>query len=55
MEPEAVARRALDALGAGPSVVTGAVNRVAAFAFARLFPRRASIRIMGRATRRLYG
>jgi len=55
MEPEDVARRALDALGHGPSVVTGALNRVAAFAFGRLLPRRASIQIMGRATRRLYG
>lgn len=55
MEAEAVARGALDALGHGPSTVAGALNRVAAFAFARLLPRRASIRIMGRATRRLYG
>ncbi len=54
MEPEDVARLALDALGDGPSAVTGALNRVAAFAFGRLLPRRASIRIMGRATRRLY-
>lgn len=55
MEPEDVARQALDALGHGPSAVTGALNRVAAFAFGRLLPRRASIQIMGRATRRLYG
>lgn len=55
MEPEDVARQALDALGRGPSAVTGALNRVAAFALGRLLPRRASIRIMGRATRRLYG
>jgi hypothetical protein len=55
MEPEDVARQALDALGHGPSTVTGALNRVAAFAFGRLLPRRASIQIMGRATRRLYG
>lgn len=55
MEPEDVARQALDALGHGPSAVTGALNRVAAFALGRLLPRRASIRIMGRATRRLYG
>jgi short-subunit dehydrogenase len=55
MEPEEVARQALAALGRGPSAVTGALNRVAAFAFARLLPRRASIRIMERATRRLYG
>ena len=55
MEPGDVARQALEALGRGPSTVVGALNRVAAFAFGRLLPRRASIRIMGRATRRLYG
>jgi short-subunit dehydrogenase len=55
MEADDVARRALAALGRRPSTVTGALNRVAAFAFARLLPRRASIQIMGRATRRLYG
>jgi hypothetical protein len=55
MEPDDVARRALDALGRGPTTVAGALNRVAAFAFGRLLPRRTSIGIMGRATRRLYG
>jgi short-subunit dehydrogenase len=55
MEAGEVARAALDALGRGPSLVPGALNRVAAFALARLLPRRTSIRIMGRATRRLYG
>jgi uncharacterized protein len=54
LEPEEVARRTLDALGHGPSLVTGAINRVAAFALGRLFPRRVSIHVMGRATRRLY-
>jgi short-subunit dehydrogenase len=55
MEPDVVARQALDALGHGPSAVAGGLNRLAAFAFARLLPRRVSISIMGRATRRLYG
>jgi short-subunit dehydrogenase len=55
MEPEAVVRPALAALGRRSSVVPGAMNRVASFAFGRLLPRRTSIRIMGRATRRLYG
>lgn len=55
MAPEAVARQALEALGRRPSTVTGALNRVAAFALGRLLPRRASIQLMGRATRRLYG
>jgi hypothetical protein len=35
-------------------LVTGGLNRLAAFAFARLLPRRMSVRIMERATRRLY-
>jgi short-subunit dehydrogenase len=54
MEAEEVVDSALAALGRRPSVVPGALNRVAAFAFGRLLPRRTSIRIMGRATRRLY-
>jgi short-subunit dehydrogenase len=55
MDADDVARAALDALGRGPTVVAGALNKVAAFAFGRVLPRRASIRIMERATRRLYG
>jgi short-subunit dehydrogenase len=55
MEPERVAAAALGALGRGPSVVPGALNKLATFAFGRLLPRRTSIRIMGRATQRLYG
>ena len=55
MEPDAVAERALEGLGRGPSVVPGAVNRLASFAFERLLPRRAAIRVMARAARRLYG
>lgn len=54
MEPGAVAEAALAALGRGPTVVTGPLNRLAAFLFDRLLPRRLAIRIMGRATRRLY-
>jgi hypothetical protein len=54
MEPDPVVVQALDALGRGPSVVPGAINKLASFAFGRLLPRRTSIRIMGRATRRLY-
>jgi short-subunit dehydrogenase len=54
MAPAAVAEAALGALGRGPIVVAGPLNRVAAFLFTRLLPRRAAIRIMERATRRLY-
>ena len=55
MAPDDVVEAALRALGRRPSVVPGALNRTAAFAFGRLLPRRVSISIMGRATRRLYG
>jgi hypothetical protein len=49
-----VVEAALAALGRGPTVVTGALNKVAAFLFTRLLPRRVSIGIMERATRKLY-
>jgi short-subunit dehydrogenase len=55
MEPDAVAQQTLAALGRGPSFVPGGINKVAAFLFGRLLPRRVSIRFMGRMTRRLYG
>jgi hypothetical protein len=55
LEAHEVVLPALAALGRGPSVVPWALNRLAAFAFARLLPRRAAVRFMGRATRRLYG
>jgi uncharacterized protein len=54
MTPEAVVEAALAALGRGPTVVTGPLNRLAAFLFTRLLPRRTAIGVMGRATRRLY-
>ena len=54
MSPEAVVEAALAALGRGPTVVTGLLNRVAAFLFSRVLPRRLAIKIMERATRRLY-
>ncbi len=55
MEPDAVVAQALAALGHRPTVVAGALNKAVAFAFSRLLPRRATIAIMGRATRSLYG
>jgi short-subunit dehydrogenase len=55
LDPNFVAERTLAALGRGPSVVPGFFYRFSAFLMARLFPRRMAIRIMGRATRKLYG
>jgi short-subunit dehydrogenase len=55
LDPNFVAERTLAALGRGPSVVPGLFYRFSAFLMAHLFPRRMAIRIMGRATRKLYG
>jgi uncharacterized protein len=55
MEPDAVARAALAALGRGPDVVPGWINKIAVFLFGRLLPRRWAVRIMGRAAERMYG
>ncbi|APR80713.1 putative short chain dehydrogenase [Minicystis rosea] len=55
MEPEAVAREALAALGKTPSMVTGLLNGAVAFLMGRVLPRRAAVSIMGRATRKMYG
>jgi short-subunit dehydrogenase len=55
LDPDFVAEKTLAALGRGPSVVPGTFYRWSAFIMNRLLPRRMSIRIMGRATRALYG
>jgi short-subunit dehydrogenase len=55
LDPNFVAEKTLAALGHGPSIVPGAFYRFSAFVMDRLLPRRMAIRIMGRATRKLYG
>lgn len=46
LDPEAVARRTLDALGKGPRFVPGLVNRLVAVLLTRLLPRGAAVRLM---------
>lgn len=53
LDPEIVADRAIRALGRGPIVVPGLVNRLAAWVMGRLLPRRTAIRIMADSTRDL--
>ncbi len=53
-DADAVARTALRALGKKPVVITGFVNRLAAFVVQRLLPKPLAIRFMGQQTRRLY-
>ena len=55
LEPSFVAERTLAALGRRPSVVPGWFYAATAFVMNRLMPRRLAIRIMGQATRKLYG
>jgi uncharacterized protein len=55
MDAEPVVEETLRALGRRPSLVPGALNKLAAFVLVRLFPKRAAIRVMGRATKQLYG
>ena len=54
MDARPVAVEALAALGKGPSMVPGALNRAAAFFMQRLMPRRAAVATMGKATRDMY-
>jgi short-subunit dehydrogenase len=53
LDANVVAERTLDALGHGPLVVPGTVNRVARFVLGRLLPRRTAIDIFARSTKDL--
>jgi short-subunit dehydrogenase len=55
MSAEAVVEEALDALGRQPSLIAGWKNRWAAVFLARVLPRRAAVRLMGRTMDELYG
>jgi len=50
MRPESVAEQTLAALGHGPVVIPGAVNKIGRFALTRLLSRRAAISIMSQNT-----
>jgi hypothetical protein len=54
MEPEAVVREALAALGKRPSVIVGRGNRIATFVMNRLLSRRAAVQTISRAARDMY-
>jgi short-subunit dehydrogenase len=55
MSPGAVAAEALAALGRRPTAIPGRTNRLARLVMGRLLPRRTAVRLMGSATRRMYG
>jgi short-subunit dehydrogenase len=54
MEPAAVARVAVRALGRKPLVVAGWLNRAVRLLLGRLLPRRTAVRLLHRGTRSLY-
>jgi hypothetical protein len=54
MEPQAVVREALAALGRQPYVIPGRTNRAASFIMRHLLPRRLAVRLMGRILRDMY-
>lgn len=53
LSPEEAARRTLDALGKGPRLVPGLINRMAAQLVGRILPRRMAIRLITRSTKHL--
>jgi short-subunit dehydrogenase len=53
LDADVVAEATLNALGHGPVVVPGAINRIARFVMGRLLPRRSAIGIMARSTKEL--
>ena len=53
LDADVVADATLDALGRGPVVVPGAINRVARFVLGRVLPRRAAIDVFARSTKEL--
>ncbi len=54
MNPDQVVREALNALGKGPYVIPGRMNRFSSFVMRHLLPRRAAVKFMGRILRRMY-
>lgn len=54
MAPDQVVREALNALGKGPYVIPGRINRVASFVMRHLLPRKSAVKFMGGILKRMY-
>jgi short-subunit dehydrogenase len=54
MTPDQVVQEALNALGKGPYVIPGRVNRMSSFIMRHLLPRKAAVKLMGRILRGMY-
>ena len=53
LSPDDAASRTLDALGKGPRIVPGFINRLSAQFLGRLLTRKAAIRLIGKNTEHL--
>ena len=54
MTPNQVVREALNALGKGPYVIPGRINRISTFVMRHLLPRKAAVKFMGKVLRNMY-
>ena len=54
LSPEQVVREALEALGKGPYVIPGRMNRISSFVMRHLVPRKTAVKFMGRILRSMY-
>jgi uncharacterized protein len=54
MTPDQVVHEALNALGKGPYVIPGRMNRISSFVMRHLLPRKTAVKFMGRILRRMY-
>jgi len=54
MRPNQVVYEALNALGKGPYVIPGRMNRISSFVMRHLLPRKAAVKLMGRILRGMY-
>ena len=54
MQPDAVARAALEGIGNGPTLIPGRMNRMVYLVLGKLVSRRAAVRFFSRTTRGLY-
>src|SRR6266508_5529209 len=54
MNPDQVVCEALNALGKGPYVIPGRMNRISSFVMRHLLPRKATVKFMGRILKKMY-
>jgi len=54
MHPDQVVKEALNALGTGPYVIPGRMNRISSFVMRHLLPRKTAVKFMGRILKGMY-